>query len=79
MSSTTIRVDLATRDALAALAREHNTSLGETVREAAEALRRARFAQRTVDSFARLRADEAAWQDYEAEAEGTSVGDGIGR
>lgn len=79
MASTTIRVDVTTRDALAILARERNASLGDTVREAAEALRRARFAERTVDAYARLHADEPARQAYEAEAEATSVGDGIGR
>ncbi len=79
MTSTTIRVDVTTRDTLAALARERNASLGETVRDAAEALRRARFARRTVDAYARLRDDEHAWRDYESEAASTSVGDGIGR
>lgn len=79
MTSTTIRVDVTTRDTLADLAREQNATLGDTVRDAAEALRRARFARRTADAYARLRDDEHAWRSYEAEAESTSVGDGIGR
>ncbi len=79
MASTTIRVDVTTRDTLAELAREQNASLGDTVRDAAEALRRARFARRTAEAYARLRDDEHAWRDYESEAASTSVADGIGR
>jgi hypothetical protein len=77
MTTTTIRVDLSTRDALNELAQEQGATLGETVRDAAEALRRARFARRTSDAFARLRADSEAWRSYEAEAEATSVSDGL--
>lgn len=43
---------------LAELARERNLTLGDTVREADEALRRARFARRAADAIARLRADD---------------------
>ena len=79
MATTTIRVEVSTRDALAELARERNMTLGDTVRDAAEALRRARFARRTADAFARLRADDDAWASYTSEEEATAVGDGLGR
>ena len=49
----------------------------ETTREAAEALRRQRFAHRVTEELDALRADPAAWADYPADAERTSVGDGI--
>jgi hypothetical protein len=49
----------------------------DTVRDAAEALRRQRFAQRVTDQLASLRDSEAAWIDYLGEAEATAVTDGV--
>lgn len=50
----------------------------ETVRLAAEALERQRFARQVAREFAELRKSPSAWADYLAEAESTSVTDGIG-
>jgi predicted transcriptional regulator len=77
MGTTTIRVDTDTHRALLELAAESNSSLMETTRAAAEALRRQRFAHRVTEELDALRADPAAWAEYLADAERTSVGDGI--
>jgi hypothetical protein len=77
MSSTTIRVDLETRQTLIDLAKETGDSLMDTARAAAEALRRQRFAQHVSEELNALRADPEAWADYLADAEATSVRDGV--
>ncbi len=51
----------------------------DTVRAAAEALRRQRFAHQVVAELALLQRDTEAWDAYVADAEHTSVSDGIGR
>lgn len=51
----------------------------ETVRDAAEALRRQRFAHQVAEELSVLREDPSAWADYVADADSTSVTDGIGR
>lgn len=79
MGTTTIRVDTDTHARLVALSRETGATLMETVRAAVEALGRRRFAHEVAGELARLRADPAAWEEYLAEAEQTSVSDGIGR
>ncbi len=79
MGTTTIRVDSDTHDRLLALSRETGRTLIETVRDATEALRRQRFAHRVTTELAALHDDRRAWADYLAEADATSVGDGIGR
>ena len=53
-------------------------SLIDTVRAAAEALRREQFARRAVGELAALREDPGAWEDYLNEAESSAVGDGVG-
>lgn len=78
MGTTTIRVDTATHAALLELAGETGASLMDTTRAAAEALRRQRFAQHVAGELDVLRADPDAWADYVADAERTSVGDGVG-
>lgn len=78
MGTTTIRVDTDTHAHLLALSQATGASLIETVREAAEALRRQRFAHQVVAELAELREDPEAWQAYLAEASETSVSDGIG-
>jgi hypothetical protein len=75
--STTIRVDAETHATLLELGEATGSSLIDTVREAAEALRRQRFASRVSVEFAALRRDGAAWADYLAEAESTDVADGV--
>ncbi len=79
MTTTTIRVDTDTHARLVEMSKASGASLMETVRDAAEALRRQRFARRVVDEYAELQRHPEAWADYLAEAEQTSVSDGIGR
>ena len=76
--TTTIRVDTGTHAQLLELSRAAEMSLIDTVRAAAEALRRERFARRAVGELAALRENTAAWEDYLAEAESSAVGDGVG-
>lgn len=78
MSSTTIRIDSETHARLLELSEAAGSSLIETVREATEALRRQRFAHQVAIEIAELRNDPEAWSAYLAEADSTSVADGIG-
>ena len=77
MGTTTIRVDTETHAALLDLAAETGSSLMDTTRAAAEALRRQCFAGHVTDELNALRSDPDAWGDYLAEADSTSVRDGI--
>jgi hypothetical protein len=52
-------------------------SLLATVREAADALQRQRFADQVSKELAVLRSDQRAWSEYLAEAEASQVNDGI--
>lgn len=78
MSTTTIRVDTETHTRLLELSRATGDSLIETVRDATEALRRQRFASQVAVELAELRNDPEAWEAYLAEANATSVADGVG-
>ena len=78
MGTTTIRVDTETHSQLVELSRATGSSLIETVRDAAEALRRQQFAHLVAKELDDLRSDPGAWADYLAESEATSVSDGIG-
>lgn len=51
----------------------------DTVRDAVEALRRQRYAGQVAAELAELEKNPEAWAAYLAEAEETSVSDGIGR
>ena len=77
METTTIRVDRDTHARLLDMSNETGDSLTETVRQAAEALRRLRFGLRVQEEYAALRSDSEAWADYLAEAESSYVADGI--
>ena len=77
MDTTTIRVDRDTHSRLLEMSSETGDSLTETVRQAAEALRRLRFGLRVQEEHAALRTDPEAWADYLAEAESSYVADGI--
>ena len=77
MKTTTIRVDASTHARLLELSRDADTSLVATVRDAAEALWRQRFASEVMRQLNELRQDPEAWQEYLAEAEETYVADGI--
>ena len=78
MPTTTIRVDTDTHARLVELSQATGTSLVDTVRDAAEALHRQRFAHQVAAELAELHQDPEAWAAYLAEAEATSVSDGIG-
>lgn len=78
-STTTIRVDSETHARLTALGSEAGQTLIETVRDAAEALRRQRFASRVGQELAELQDDPVAWAAYLVDGDATSVGDGIDR
>jgi predicted transcriptional regulator len=78
MGTTTIRVDTDTHARLLELSTASGTSLMETVRDATEALRRQRFAHQVAAELTELRDDREAWKAYLAEADSTSVTDGIG-
>jgi len=78
MGTTTIRVDTDTHARLLALSQATGASLIDTVRDAAEALRRQRFAHQVAAELAELREDSEAWQAYLTEADDTSVRDAIG-
>ena len=77
MATTTIRVDEATHAQLLDLSKATGASLIDTVREAAEALRRQRFAHQVADELAALRNDAEAWERYVAQSD-NAVGDGLG-
>lgn len=79
MATTTIRVDKDTHKRLQELSKESGRSLIDTIRDATEALGRQRFAHRVAGELAALQTDEDAWNAYLAEAESTSVADGINR
>lgn len=77
METTTIRVDKETHARLQGLSKMSGRSLIETVRDATEALGRQRFAHQVGAELAALRTDEQAWEAYLAEADSTSVPDGL--
>ena len=79
MASTTIRVDTETHSRLVEMSRATGKSLMETVRDAAEALGRQRFARQVAAELEALRADPVVWDAYLAEAGSTSVTDGLDR
>ena len=76
-TSATIQVDEETHQRLLQLSTESGISLIETVKQAAEALRRQRFAQQVTQELETLRSDEEAWDGYLGEAASTSVTDGL--
>jgi len=78
MATTTIRVDSETHARLVELSEAGGATLIDTMREATEALERQRFGVRVTTEMAELRQDTHAWAAYLADAEATSVGDGIG-
>jgi len=78
MATTTIRVDTDTHARLVELSESTGSSLIATVREAAEALRRQRFASQVAAELSELRDNPEAWSHYLAEADSTTVTDGLG-
>jgi len=78
MATTTIRVDEETHARLLEMSREAGDSLVHTVKQAADALRRQRFAGRVSAELDELRTDEEAWGRYLQDADSTDVADRIG-
>ncbi|HUG75353.1 MAG TPA: hypothetical protein VMM81_06755 [Acidimicrobiia bacterium] len=76
--ATTIRVDHDTHARLVELSEASGATLIDTVRDAAEARRRQRFAHRVAEELESLRADPEAWTAYLADGDSTAVTDGIG-
>jgi hypothetical protein len=77
VSTTTIRVDIETHARLLELGERRGASLLQTVRDAAEALRRQEFASQVAAELDALRADPVAWADYIDDAESSGVADGL--
>jgi len=77
MSTKTIRVDTDTHASLVEMSRAAGTSLIDTVSDAAEALRRQRFGHQVAAELVNLSGDQEAWEDCVADANTTSVTDGI--
>ena len=77
-STTTIRIDANTHAQLLELSRAADDTLVDTVRAAAEALRRQRFGRQVANELDELAKDPDAWAAYLADAEVTAVRDGIG-
>lgn len=78
MDTATIRVDTATHERLVELSRQTDSSLIDTVRDAAEALRRQQFASGVAEELDRMRNDPNRWNAYLGEADSSSVADGVG-
>jgi len=77
MSTTTIRVDADTHARLVEMSRATGATLIDTVSDAAEALRRQRFARQVAAELADLSGHQEAWDEYVMDAHATSVTDGI--
>lgn len=77
MGTTTIRVRAETHARLIKMSESTGASLIDTVDEAAEALRRRRYAAQVTRDFEALRQDPDAWSDYLGEFEAASVSDGL--
>ena len=78
METTTIRVDRTTHARFLEMSKASGRSLTETLRDAAEALRRVRFAEQVQYELEALRERTDDWAGYLSEAATTEVGDGIG-
>lgn len=78
MPTTTVRVDTETHALLNELSDAEGWSLVQTIRAAADALKRERIARDTARRIAELQADPKAWASYLAEGESTDVTDGVG-
>lgn len=67
MVSTNVKLPLPAHGHLAKFAREDRRPMSEILAELIEQERRRRFLEGANEDFARLRADPAAWADYQAE------------
>ena len=78
MSTTTIRVDQETHRRLIAISRASNRPLIDVLRDAADALERARFATLVASQLDAMRRDAEDWAHYTADAD-LAVRDGLAR
>ena len=76
--TTTIRVDRVTHARFLELSKASGRSLTETLQDAAEVLRRVRFAEQVQYEIEALRQHPDDWAGYLTEAAATEVGDGVG-
>ena len=67
VTTTTIRVSTKTRDTLRELAQTVGLSMQQVVEQAIENYRRQHFLNAANTAYAKLRADQQAWQEEEAE------------
>jgi len=67
MSSATVRISLATREKLRALADQSGESMNAVLDQAVEAYRRHRFLEQANDAYAALRNDPEAWHEEQTE------------
>ncbi len=67
MAMTTVKISTETRDKLADLAAARKRPMSEVLADIVERERRRAFLEGLNQDFARLRADPAAWADYQAE------------
>jgi predicted transcriptional regulator len=68
MASTAVRVDSATHSRLKKLSEDEKRPISQIVTELVAKYEDEKFWKTFHDDFARLRADEAAWQEYRREA-----------
>lgn len=67
MATMTLKISSETHAVLAELAAEDKQAMGEVVAAMTERERRRRFLEGANEDLERLRADPAAWADYQAE------------
>lgn len=79
MASTTVRVDVRTREVLREWSREQHKPIGEIIADLVQRQEKERFWQELEASLDRLRADPQAWQEYQDEIAlwDTTSGDGL--
>jgi len=65
--ATTVRVEDKVHAMLVELAKEEHRPIGQVIEEAIERYRREKFWQGVTEDLERLRADPAAWKDYQDE------------
>jgi hypothetical protein len=66
-TSTTVRISAADHQRLRALARAEKKSLADVLEEALAIYERQRWLENLNNSFAKLKANDQAWQDYQDE------------
>lgn len=73
MGSTTVRVSVEVREKLQRMAADYGEPMQDLLAKAVEAYRRQRLLEAINESFAALRADPEAWQEYQEEIKAWDV------